>query len=450
MSQHADPARLAAFEVLKAVRVESAYSNIALSNVLRARKLTGGDAARTTDLAAGTIRMAGFLDDVISRCVDRDLDELDADVLDVLRLLSYDALVRGTPAYAAVDAGVTLARKVTGEGPARFVNAIGRKIASRPIEDWRAAVAASFDDETARFAAMYSYPRWIVSGLRDALGDAPEELEALLQAQNQPPRPVLVARPGASTVEELLDAAPSQPGNWSPYAVVLTGGSPGSIDAIREGRAGAQDEGSQLIALALADTPVTSQTNTWVDLAAGPGGKAALLGALGAQVDARLICVEPHQHRADLVEQALVAIPGEHEVIQADGRLAPIEPGSADRVLLDAPCSGLGALRRRADSRWRRDVDDLPQLVALQHELLNAAIDIAAPGGVIAYATCSPLLAETSEVIAAVLAERDDVEVLNAADSLPNVTDAADGQFVRLWPHRHGTDGMFLALLRRR
>jgi 16S rRNA (cytosine967-C5)-methyltransferase len=436
--------------VLRLVRAETAYSNIALSKVLRARKLTGGDAARATDLAAGTIRMAGFLDDVISRCVDRELDELDADVLDVLRLIAYDALVRGTPAYAAVDAGVTLARKVTGEGPARFVNAIGRKIAARPIDDWRAAVAASYEDETARLAAMYSYPRWIVAGLRDALGESGDELESLLQAQNQPPRPVLVARPGASTVEELLAAVPSQPGRWSPYAVVLTGGSPGSVDAIREGRAGAQDEGSQLIALALANTAAESHTNVWVDLAAGPGGKAALLAALGTHVGARLICVEPHEHRAELVEQALAAIPGEHEVLVADGRVAPIAAGSADRVLLDAPCSGLGALRRRADSRWRRDVEDLPELVSLQRELLHAAIDLTAPGGVIAYATCSPLLAETSEVVEAVLAQRDDVEVLRAADALPDVTGAADGDYVRLWPHRHGTDGMFLALLRRR
>ncbi len=450
MSQHVDPSRLAAFDVLRAVRVEGAYSNIALSNVLRARRLSGADAARATDLAAGTIRMAGFLDDVLSRVADRDLDDLDADVLDVLRLLAYDSLVRGTPSYAAVDAGVTLARSVAGEGPSRFVNAIGRKIAAKSIDAWRTEVAASYCDETARLAATYSYPRWIVAGLRDSLGAAAPELEALLQAQNQPPRPVLVARPGASSVDELLESVPGQPGQWSPYAVVLTGGSPGSVPAVREGRAGAQDEGSQLMAIALANAPATSHTNTWVDLAAGPGGKAALLAALGAQVGARLIAIEPHEHRAELVEQALSAMPGEHEVIQADGRLAPIEPASADRVLLDAPCSGLGALRRRADARWRRDPADLPELVSLQRELLHAAIDLAAPGGVVAYATCSPLLAETSEVVEAVLSQRDDVEVLEASAALPEVTDAADGQYVRLWPHRHGTDGMFLALLRRR
>ena len=450
MSHQGDPARRAAFEVLRAVRVDRAYSNIALSHVLRHRKLSGPEAARATDLAAGTIRMAGFLDDVISRNFERDIDDVDPDVLDVLRLLSYDVLVRGTPAYAAVDAGVTLARDVVGEGPSRFVNAIGRKVASRPIDAWRSDIAATYDDEVARLAAMYSYPRWIVAGLRAALGDATDELPALLQAQNQPPRPTLVARPGVSTVAELLAAAPSQPGQWSPYAVVLTGGSPGSIEAVRLGRAGVQDEGSQLIALALVDTPVSSTTNTWVDLAAGPGGKAALLAALGAQVGARLDAVEPHEHRADLVAQALAAIPGDHEVVRADGRLSGLPLGSADRVLLDAPCSGLGALRRRPDARWRREEEDLVELVPLQRGLLNAAIDLTASGGVIAYATCSPLLAETSEVVAAVLAGRDDVELLDAAAALPQIPDAADGLFVRLWPHRHGTDGMFLALMRRR
>lgn len=450
MSRTVDPARAAAFDVLRAVRVDGAYSNIVLPAVLRARRLEGADAARATDLAAGSIRMAGFLDEVLMHVVDRDLDELDGDVLDVLRIVGYDVLVRGTPTYAAVDAGVTLARSVSGEGPSRFVNAIGRKIAARDLPQWQQAVRESYTDEIAQLAAVYSYPRWIVRGLQAALGPDADELEDLLQAQNNPPRPVLVARPAVSTTEELLAALPSHAGRWSPYAVVLESGSPGSVPAIQVGRAGVQDEGSQLMALALAAAPNTSQTGTWVDLAAGPGGKAALLAALAAQAGERLIAVELHEHRAELVRQALTAIPGDHEVRCADARLEAVAPASADKVLLDAPCSGLGSLRRRPDSRWRKDPDDLPGLVTLQTELLHAAIDAAAIGGVIAYSTCSPLLDETVGVVEAVLGTRSDVEVLNAADLLPEIPDAADGHYLRLWPHRHDTDGMFLAVFRRR
>lgn len=451
MSRNADPARLAAFDVLHAVRVDGAYSNIALPTILKARKLQGADAARATDLAAGTIRMAGFLDEVLMNVVDRELDELDGDVLDIMRLLAYDALVRGTPTYAAVDAGVTLARVVSGEGPSRFVNAIGRRVAAKTVNEWRFIVRAHYDDEIAQLAAVYSYPRWIVRGLQDALASDSIELGELLQAQNDPPRPVLVARPGISTVDELLDAAPSHLGRWSPYAVVLESGSPGSIPAVQVGRAGVQDEGSQLMALALAQWPSESDSNVWVDLTAGPGGKAALLAALAAERGDRLIAVELHEHRAELVRQALAAVPGEHEVICADARLSPVPAGTADKVLLDAPCSGLGSLRRRPDSRWRKNPDDVPGLVRLQVELLNSALDIAAPGGVVAYSTCSPLLDETTGVVAEVVASREDVEVLNAPAVLTNFPpDSSDGDFIRLWPHRHDTDGMFLAMLRRR
>ncbi|MDR1237517.1 MAG: rRNA cytosine-C5-methyltransferase, partial [Propionibacteriaceae bacterium] len=150
-----------------------------------------------------------------------------------------------------------------------------------------------------------------------------------------------------------------------------------------------------------------------------------------------------------LVKQNLSGYPsGHHAVIAGDGTQPPWRPAAFARVLLDAPCTGLGALRRRPEARWRRDVKDLDELVPLQKQLLATAVAAALPAGVIGYVTCSPQLRETHEVIESVSPEL--VEILPAAEYLPGVPNAADGDFVQLWPHRQQTDAMFLALLRRR
>jgi 16S rRNA (cytosine967-C5)-methyltransferase len=241
----------------------------------------------------------------------------------------------------------------------------------------------------------------------------------------------------------LADAGPgAEPGPWSPYAVHLTArGDPAEIAAVRDGRAAVQDEGSQLVALALARANAPGPTV--VDLASGPGGKSALLAAQGLPV----VGLERHLPRARLVAGAGVP------VAVADSRRPPLAPASADRVLLDAPCSGLGALRRRPEARWRRGPDDIAPLAELQRQLLTSALAVARPGGVVAYATCSPHRAETVDVVTAVRADPTvpATELLDARSVLPDgMPDLGDGPFAQLWAHRHGTDAMFLALLRRR
>jgi 16S rRNA (cytosine967-C5)-methyltransferase len=147
-------------------------------------------------------------------------------------------------------------------------------------------------------------------------------------------------------------------------------------------------------------------------------------------------------------------------VVVADGTQPPWRPGCFDRVIADVPCSGLGALRRRPEARWRRSPESIAGLGPLQRALLSTALDSARPGGVVAYVTCSPHIAETADVVADVLAARDDTEVLDAPAALPEVPDLADapggavppggaGRYAQFWPHRHGTDAIFLALLRR-
>jgi 16S rRNA (cytosine967-C5)-methyltransferase len=215
-----------------------------------------------------------------------------------------------------------------------------------------------------------------------------------------------------------------------------------------------QDEGSQLVALALAAADIEpGPDERWLDLCAGPGGKAALLGGLAAQRGATLTAVESAEHRALLVEQAVRGFPA--RVLYADGRSVGSHPtlpaGSFDRVLVDAPCTGLGALRRRPEARWRRQPADLPPLTRLQRELLGAAILAVRPGGVVAYVTCSPHVVETRVTVAEAMRRSSlPTELMDARDVMPaGMPGLGDGPTVQLWPHRHGTDAMFLALIRR-
>jgi 16S rRNA (cytosine967-C5)-methyltransferase len=451
-STPADPARAAAFDVLAAVREQDAYTNLVLPPLLRSRGLTGRDAAFATELVSGTIRRQGTYDAVIAANVDRPLAKVDAAVLDALRLGTHQLLAMRVPSHAAVGTSVDLVRAKVGQGPSGFVNAVLRKISAHDLSGWVRRVAPDPVNDPVGFASVaHSHPRWVVSALTDALGDRAGELDDLLAADNAPPKVTLVARPGLATVEELV-AAGGTASAHSAYAVVLDGGDPGEVPAVREGRAGVQDEGSQLVAAALADAPLDGRDERWLDLCAGPGGKAALLAAVAGSQGARLLASERQEHRSRLVASTTRRVGrGLLGVVTADGTRAPWADGTFDRVLVDAPCSGLGALRRRPESRWRRTPADLDQLVPLQQALLASALDAVRPGGVVAYATCSPVLAETAGVVSQALAGRDDVHLEDAAPLFPAVTDLAGPLpgTVQLWPHRHGTDAMFLALLRR-
>lgn len=428
-----DSARLAAYDVLRAVRVDDAYANLVLPQVLRHHGLRDRDAAFVTELASGTLRMQGLYDEVIDACLTR--PRLEAKVRDVLRLGVHQLLSMRVPDHAAISTSVDLARARVGQGPAGLVNAVLRKVAGADLDEWARRVSPDPDsDPLGHLSVRHSHPRWVVESLAESL-DRPDELEALLRADNEPPGVTLVARPGLASTEELVAAGGTASGT-SPYSVALGGGDPAAIPAVSEGRAGVQDEGSQRVALALADAPLDGRDERWLDLCAGPGGKAALLAALAAERGAAVVAHERQPHRAALVANALRAVPPQaYRVVTGDGTLPSWVPGTFDRVLVDAPCSGLGALRRRPESRWRRSRADLAELVPLQRALLDAAADSLRPGGVVVYATCSPVLEETVGVVEAATADRGDLEEL--------------GRF-QLWPHRDGTDAMFAATLRRR
>lgn len=415
-----DPARQAAFDALRAVDERDAFVNLLLPPLLRERRLDARSAALATELAHGTLRWQGTYDAIIDHLASG--RKIEPAVRDVLRLGCHQLLAMRVPDHAAVSTSVDLVKSAVGHRATGFTNAILRRVADRSLEEWLVELTSGLSGDAA-LAVQTSHPEWIVTALREALG--PDgDLEALLAADNVPPKVTLVARPGLCEPDEL----PGEPGRLSPYARILDGGDPSEIPAVREGRAGVQDEGSQVVALRLAEGELEGPDERWLDLCAGPGGKAALLGALAAQRGATLVANEVQPHRAELVAVAVANLPNVDVTCQ-DGRFGPWAAASFDRVLVDAPCTGLGALRRRPESRWRRKPDDLETLVPLQRALLTRALELVRPGGIVAYATCSPHLAETRGVVASVGVEPESV--------------------MQLWPHLDGTDAMFCALLRK-
>jgi 16S rRNA (cytosine967-C5)-methyltransferase len=436
-----DGARLTAYDVLDGVSSRAAYANLLLPQLLRERRLEERDAAFATQLAYGTLRAQGTLDAVLTGLVSRPLAELDPRVLDLLRLGAYQLIDLRVPSHAAVDTTVDLTRGIVGSGASGLVNAVLRKVATGgDREQWLTALGTDGAD---RLALATNHPRWIVDAWRDAL-EGDEELEEALLADDAAPDVHLVAR--RMDRDELATESGGEPGPWSPFAVRLHGGDPGRLRSIRSGAAAVQDEGSQLAALLLARAPLEGADTSWLDMCAGPGGKSGLLAAVRPD-GVRLTAADRAPHRAELVRKALAG-EADVEVLAADGLQPPWAPGVFDRVLLDAPCTGLGALRRRPEVRWRRTADDVAPLAELQTALLDSALSSVRVGGVVAYVTCSPHAAETVAVVDAAAA-REDVEVLPVPPLFPDVPRMARGDHGQLWPHRHGTDAMFMALLRR-
>jgi 16S rRNA (cytosine967-C5)-methyltransferase len=433
------------------VRERDAYANLAMPAILRRARLSGRDAALATELGYGSCRSRGLLDAVVDACAQRPLSGIEPALLDALRLGSYQLLRTRIPPHAAVDSTVELVRERAGSRSAGFVNAILRRVGEHSEAEWVAQLAPDESQEpVAHLAFRHAHPTWIAQAFADALGGTVRELGELLAADDERPSVHLMARPGVITAEELALASGGELAPYSPYGVRLEAGAgdPGQLDAVTEGLAVVMDEGSQLVALGVADAPLEgNDTGRWLDLCAGPGGKAVLLGGLAELEGARLDAVEPAEHRAQLVRNATSDLPVTVHV--ADGRGAPLPDGVFDRVLVDVPCTGLGALRRRPEARWRRDPSDVSGLTVLQRELLTAALRHVRVGGVVGYATCSPHVAETHGVLAGVLRKHPGAERLDTRAVLAGTPNLGEGPSVQLWPHRHGTDAMFLALLKK-
>lgn len=449
-------ARRVAYETIRAVNESDAYANLLLPTAIARAGLSGADAALATELAYGTLRRQGTYDAVIAIAADRPVHEIDPAVLDALRLGVHQLLSTRVASHAAVNESVELARRAGGRGAAGFANAVLRRVSRDTPGDWMTRVAATARSDDEQLGLLFSHPVWVVRALRRALAaeDRADELEALLTADNAAPRVTMAALPGIAEPPEDARRTP-----FSPIGFRLGGGDPDAVVRGSDGRIRVQDEGSQLAALALSRAVPISEGERWLDLCAGPGGKTAVLAAEALAHGARLEANEISPSRAGLVRQALAGVPLEVPVSEEDGRTrAGGAPATYDRILVDAPCTGLGALRRRPEARWRKAPSDVAALVDLQQELLDAAIKALKPGGIVAYVTCSPHLAETAGVVAEVRREWGDaLEEMSARDVVAGLSDAdpgllpqADGSGrAQLWPHRHNTDAMSISLLRR-
>lgn len=447
------PARRVAYDVIRAVSTSDAYANLLLPGAIRDAGLGGADAALATELTYGTLRQLGTYDAIIAQAAARDVTSIDPPVRDALRLGVHQLLGTRVARHAAVNETVNLVALHAGRGASGFANAVLRTVATRTREEWLDAVTAAARSDDERLGLRFAHPVWIIRALRRALAaeGREAELEALLEADNAAPDVTLVALPGLAEPQD-----PRRP--YAPTAFGSEGGDPGAVVAAAKGRVRVQDEGSQLVALALVGAQPVAAGERWLDLCAGPGGKTALLAAEALRGGATLDANEVVPARAGLVRKAIAPVPLPVEVAEEDGReLAAERPQTYDRILLDAPCTGLGALRRRPEARWRKTAADVPELAALQEELLSAALGALKPGGVLAYVTCSPHLAETAAVVQSVLRDRDDIEELDARETVRAVAKtpidlpppASGAGHAQLWPHRHGTDAMFLALLRK-
>jgi len=439
-----DASRLLAFDLISQVNREGAFANIRLPELLRASELEQRDRAFVTELSYGTLRMQGKHDFAIRAKIDRPFEELDPKIVDLLRMGIHQIFEMRVPLHAAVSETVELARKVVGESKGSYVNALLRSISSDELIYENLASDPKISD-LQKMSVLYSHPEWIISAFHDQLRNW-DAVKELLQANNLPAKPNIVVWPGKSTVAEILETGGSVLA-LSDYGVE-SDHLPNEYPAIRDKRAGIQDVGSQLVTEIFYATRDLGNGESWLDLCAGPGGKAALLYNLllndGSNSD--FLANEPTAHRAELVARV---IPRDR-IVEFDGRDNKSFGRSFDRILIDAPCTGLGALRRRPEARWRKTLQDLKELVPLQRALIDSAYEMLEPGGVIGYATCSPHLAETTAQVLDAQHRHKDLQVLDISKISPRGSTGVktDGT-LQLWTHLNQSDAMFLALLRK-
>ena len=434
-----EASRLLAFDLLTEVNRNEGYSNLLLPQALNSSKLDERDKSLVTELLYGTIRMQGKHDWVLAQISDRPWMDVDPGIIDICRMGVHQIHEMRIPNHAAVASTVEVARKRLGESKASFVNALLRNVTRKSQEDWFLPLSA-IADPVERMSIQYSHPEWIVSAYYDLLKNW-DEVEQALAINNEAATPTLVAWPGLSTIDDLKSIG-GEPTTFSPYGAHWKG-NPGALDLIKARKIGVQDEGSQLVASVFASA---SAGTKWLDMCAGPGGKAALLSNIAREKKIVFTANEVSAVRADLVRQVVNG----DRVLVGDGREIGDLGEKFDAILIDAPCTGLGALRRRPEVRWRRNLQDLRELTQLQRELIDSGIKALTVGGILGYATCSPHLAETTIQVSDLKRKHGNMEQIDVSPYLPdNLENSEREHAMALWTHRTGTDAMFLALFKK-
>lgn len=428
--------RRTAWRILRRVHADEAWAAPVLDKALRESSLSGRDRAFATNLAYQTLRWEGTLDWVLSTGVKRPLSEVEPDVLDVLRLGTWQLLYGDAPDRAAVDTAVEVARAEIGQRVTGFVNGVLRGLArSKDTLQWPA------QDTSRGLALRTGYPEWAAQAAMARFADG---ARAVLEAGNEPPGTTLRAVGDVEALAEELRGLGLDPvpGGLAPEALRVGGGEAAAFAAVVEGRALVQDEASMVVARAAAAGRDTQRPWRALDVAAAPGGKSTHLAQLGAWVASAEL--RPGRARMIARTAARLGLAEQVHAVVADGTRPPWPEAAFDVVLLDAPCTGLGVVRRRPELRWRRESSDAARLAELQTTLLEKAATQVAPGGTLLYSVCTWTIEETVGVVDAFLAMNGDLFVVDDIDVAGAAVEQRHDPGVQLTPDRHGTDGMYL------
>jgi 16S rRNA (cytosine967-C5)-methyltransferase len=455
-----DDPRSVAWDILQ--RVEGGgYADALLGHRLNSARLSARDRALATRLVYGTLAWQGYLDHVIAAFSHRPVAKLDPAIRTLLRLALFQACrLTKIPDFAVVDTAVELAKSVRRGAASGLVNAVLRRAAS----GWKDLSLPSLDDDPiAALAVRLSHPPWLVQAWLTEYGR--ERTEPLLHADNEPAPTALRVNCCRATPDEIIGqlhaaGTGAGPGKYAPSAIVLEAGTGlRALDGQKQGLFTLQGEASQLVGFLVAPRP----GERVLDTCAAPGGKATHLAELmGDQgevvaVDISRRGVQRVEHlSAQLGLTAVRAVAGDATQLRAARGTRQhlglsLPPGGFDRVLVDAPCSGLGTLRGHPELRWRRNPADVPALAHLQSRLLDEACDQVRPGGTLVYATCTLSRTENEEVVSAFLKAHETFAIDDARHVLPPATHGcvrSDG-ILRTFPDRDGLDGFFAARLKR-
>lgn len=447
MANKATGARAAAWTLHQQVWRDGAYANLAWPRIASNAGLSAEDRRFATELAYGSLRRYGQWSQVITLASGRDEKSVEPGIWWVLVLGAHQLFAMSTAVHAAVNETVALSKAVGYARASGLVNAVMRRLSEKDLDQWLEALTAGVTDSLEVLARKHAHPRWVVEALAHSLEREGRsgELEALLASHNTPARPQLVLLEGAREPSD--EATP-----LSPRGVYSTG-DPGADPRVIAGTARVQDEGSQLAALIAARVGALGPQARVLDACAGPGGKTAVLASELHAVGGALVAIEQHPHRAALVSDSVRVFSHLVDVVSADVTEYLADHRPWDLIVLDAPCSGLGALRRRPEARWTKSPEDLPGLIETQRTLLASAAGALAPGGHLVYVTCSPVVEETSDAVDWLCETQPEIERVDTASVLADATGGQPpgvrvGQAVQLWPHRHGTDAMFIQILR--
>ncbi|MBT9167158.1 MAG: Ribosomal RNA small subunit methyltransferase B [Syntrophomonadaceae bacterium] len=443
-------AREASLLALQRVEEDGAFVNLALAEVLAAAPMDQRDKGLATEITYGVITHRLTLDWMISQAAARPVEKIDASLLQILRIGFYQLFyLTRIPASAAVHATVELAKRGKKKALAPFVNGVLRgALRNRASLPWPERSA----DEPAYLALRYAHPQWLVERWLVKYGS--QETEELLEANNRPAPQTARVNTLRMTREDLLTSLAAEgveaaASLAAPEGVIFkTGGRLTALAAYRQGLFQVQGESAMFAAKILAPLPGEDV----LDCCSAPGGKTTHLAQL-MENQGKILALDIYPHRLALVEANCRRLGVDIvRTVCLDARgIDPVELGFFDRILLDVPCSGLGVLRRKPDLKWRFEEKDIFELAQLQKELVQAALSVLKPGGVLLYCTCTNEPEETEEVVAQTLAYNRELSLAEFASSLPPQWQTGVGKFgVHLLSHRHHLDGFFFSLLKKR